>query len=398
MTRLRDEIDLLHEEIALLRTRLTTYVGQGVALSHMVDDTPIYVNAGDIGGPANIINGGRYEEDNIGVLASFLRDDSVFLDIGANVGIFSLRLAPRLKNFGQIHAFEPHPLMQDLLARNLHLNGLGGTITVHPVGVSDHNGTVAIGYPREHLGGGSVVYGANTEMEIIEADLRTIDDLFGPGFRADVVKIDVEGHELQVLRGMERTIDSSPDMKILFENLGVGNHEVRADLEDFFARKGFALHQVEAGCTLRLMKDGKLGDFVGYVLASRHGQLAEVESRARFSVHPRQLYSVGATLRESSRDRLVAEGHQNQLLFHGPYWYLPRGSWSVKLHGRITGTVLLRVAARFGHRIDDVILDAEHPQRSFVAHHDLPYFECVGYAASPEATVDVERIELIREA
>src|SRR5256885_16158060 len=46
-----------------------------------------------------------------------------------------------------------------------------------------------------------------------------LDDLLGPDFRCNLVKIDVEGHELQVLDGMKRIVENSPDIKILFEKL-----------------------------------------------------------------------------------------------------------------------------------------------------------------------------------
>jgi len=66
-----------------MRGRLNTYVGDGVALAYTIDGMPIFVNAQDIGCPAALLNGGRYEEDNHQVLLSFADPATVFLDIGA---------------------------------------------------------------------------------------------------------------------------------------------------------------------------------------------------------------------------------------------------------------------------------------------------------------------------
>ena len=94
------------------------------------------VTANDIGCSVALISGGRYEEHNTNLLLSFTAPETVFLDIGANIGYFSLLLAQRLSGQGHVYAFEPHPQFVDLLARNLFLNGLDKTVTVFPFALS----------------------------------------------------------------------------------------------------------------------------------------------------------------------------------------------------------------------------------------------------------------------
>jgi hypothetical protein len=50
----------------------------------------MFVNCNDFGCPVNLINGGRYEEENLEVLLSFVTPDTVFIDVGANVGFYAL--------------------------------------------------------------------------------------------------------------------------------------------------------------------------------------------------------------------------------------------------------------------------------------------------------------------
>ena len=111
------------------------YLGDGTALTHLVDETPIYINSNDYGVPYCLINGGRYEEDNLAVLLSFVKDDSIFLDIGANLGFFSLQVARRVQKYGKVHAFEPHPRLAELLYRNAYINGFCYVIECHRIGL-----------------------------------------------------------------------------------------------------------------------------------------------------------------------------------------------------------------------------------------------------------------------
>ena len=88
---------------------------------------------------------------------SFVRPDTVFLDLGANVGIFSLQVARRVMTLGKVHAFEPQIRLAGLLRRSAVLNGLAearraATIEIHAVGVSDRNGRMGFVIPEGHLG------------------------------------------------------------------------------------------------------------------------------------------------------------------------------------------------------------------------------------------------------
>src|SRR5712691_9034867 len=180
--RLDAELRQVRLELDFVRTRLSCYVGDGVALTYLVDETPMFVNANDIGGPFNLMNGGRYEEENIDVLFSFLRDDTVFLDIGANIGFFSLKLSKRLGPQGRVYAFEPHPRIYELLRRNVYVNGLSKVVACFELALSDKNTTATLQYPTGHLGGGHLGSDEPSGHTDIDAELRRLDDLLGADF------------------------------------------------------------------------------------------------------------------------------------------------------------------------------------------------------------------------
>jgi len=388
-------IDLLWLELDAIRTRLSSYLGNGTALTYLIDETPIFVNSNDMGPPLNFINGGRYEEENVSVLLSFVRADTVFLDVGANLGYFSLLVGRRVAQSGKVHAFEPHPFLLDLMRRSAHLNGLSHAIELHPYGLSDTNATVEFRFPRGHLGGGSV-HVPRDGADLLEASVKRLDDVFEDGFSCDLMKIDVEGHELQVLRGMPRIIANSPDLKIVFENFATVDFDIRDELESLIRRSGFALYAVEARACLRKMEEGELRRFTGYVLASRHEQPDAALRRERFSIYPRQLFHRKETLLELSDNRLVARGEMWDPLFHGPYWLLPKGIWQLSVKGDLGSGMWLRVTTRAGRGVARFRLTNKNATKYFIAERNLVQFECVGHASMGKSTVSIERIDLTR--
>ena len=100
------KIDRLLNDVDFIKNRVSTYLGRNEALTYLVDETPIFVNTDDFGCPLNFLNGGRYEEEYFMVLLSFRKPGVTFLDIGANLGVYTLRMGSYLRH-GTIIAFEP---------------------------------------------------------------------------------------------------------------------------------------------------------------------------------------------------------------------------------------------------------------------------------------------------
>jgi FkbM family methyltransferase len=395
LQRVEAKLDEALSSLDFLTGRLSTYVGKGVALTYLADGAPIYVNSDDFGPPANFISGGRYEEDNLAVLLSFVRCDTRFLDVGANLGFFSLQVAARAIN-GEVHAYEPHPGLARLANASAYLNGYsqlagGGRLQVHQIGLSDVNGQTVFSFPLDHLGGGGV--GGGRGGQTFKGELRRLDDLLPADFICDLIKIDVEGHEPQAIAGMEATLRRSPNIKILFEKL-TSNAGFEAKLEAFFDRLGFSLFGVEAGARLRPLGPGALSAFTGYVLASREKEIDL--SRARISIYPRQLRAVDATCVSCGRDVLRARAQTPLLLFHGPYWMLPRGIHRLTMVGDVQGAAKITVATRFGHPVQSFRWTKEAAQFEIRAPRDLQHFEVVATAEDGGADISISRIDIER--
>ncbi len=400
--RLESKLDEILANTEFLRSHVSNYIGDGVALTYLTDEMPIYINSHDFGPSANFMSGGVYEQENLDVLMSFVRDDTVFLDIGANLGFFSLQIARRVRQFGKVHSFEPHPELIRLLRASSFLNGLGdvggggaGAIATHQCGLGDENTTVQFSYPIGFLAGGGVTSADIAGNTAINAEIRRLDDYFDSNFKFDLAKIDVEGHEIEVLRGMLGTLGRNRDAKILFEKIGT-DRGYEAEIETIFRGLGHSLYGVESGSVLREIPAGGLSAWDGYILAAPASAIGTATTRSRFSVYPRQLSVNSSTLESLDRDKLIVAGGPESLLFHGPYWFLRRGAYKFVIHGKVEGSVTVTFAARFGTSVYRFDLSAGQNEMDVIVDRDLVYFECVARSSSADAKVEIEKIELIR--
>jgi FkbM family methyltransferase len=176
---------------------------------------------------------GHYEVGTTQLLRRLLRRQNVFFDVGANIGYQALLAAALLEGRGAVHAFEPWPAVFDDLATNAHLNGFR-CLTLNRMALSDRDGESPLFVPdgaewttASLVARTSSADGVCEVVPTIRFDtyckLRNIEHV-------DVLKIDVEGGELQVLRGMGSLL-SRWKPEIILEVL----EPFEAELEAFFA-------------------------------------------------------------------------------------------------------------------------------------------------------------------
>ncbi len=162
-----------------------------------------------------------------------MTNKSAFLDIGANVGNHTAALAPF---FEQVIAFEPNPRTSKLLEANAMLFS---NISVHSYGLSNEEGIIQTSYSDENVGGASVT-SRSTHKNKVEFHLKRLDDQLSKEQRASVslIKLDVEGHEYEVLCGAVMTLKESSPL-ILFEiNIGeIENGSTKA--KEFLYANGY---------------------------------------------------------------------------------------------------------------------------------------------------------------
>jgi FkbM family methyltransferase len=196
------------------------YAGAGRALVRLSSGEYICVDTNSIDSTDYLL-GWEMEADILPVFRSFLQPESVVLDIGANFGLYTATSASFVKNHGRLYSFEANPHTFDLLRRTLYANRLmqrPNVIAVNAL-IGECAGRRTLHYLPQFLGGATATdvshWGA--EKRSVEIDMIMIDEFLPEGLPVDLVKIDVEGHEPFVIRGMQKTIRRSPNIRIFVE-------------------------------------------------------------------------------------------------------------------------------------------------------------------------------------
>ncbi|MCC4591424.1 FkbM family methyltransferase [Xanthomonas sacchari] len=387
------ELSEISRKLEFVKSRLSSYAGEGTVLTYLRDESPLFVNTGDLGCPSPIMDGGVWERENTIILRSFITDRTTFVDVGANVGYFTIAIGNHLKQVaGTVFSVEPHPKMRHLIERSVQLNGLENVVHLLGGAASDTTGEVELFYPNGHIGQGSLHHSGDGVGETIRTHAFRLDDVLPRDLTVDLIKIDVEGHEAHVLRGMREVLRRSPDIKILFEKLA--NADTSAADEDAGAilrAHGLDLFGVGADAILVPLDDIQYRNWVGDVLAAPTEQTIEPD-RNRFSIYPRQLLGEGEAIASGVRYATASGG----TLFFGPYWHLEAGTWRVHLHGDIEGVVHLVVAGNGNSTALEIQLNDNVAGGRIMLPYDLFGFEvrAIGEAG---ASITLNKIEFVRE-
>jgi FkbM family methyltransferase len=189
------------------------------------------------------------EADTVDWIEKFMHDGDVFYDVGANVGPYSLVAAKYFAGKVKVFAFEPAFLNFSQLCRNVHLNHCQDIITPLSVALADETSLGAFNYQGLLAGSALHTFGAPVDSsgERFDPVLRQpmlgyrLDDLIAQ-FRLPVpnhIKIDVDGIELAVLRGAERTLKSGAVKSMVVE---VEEDRNEQEITGWLLGAGFRLH------------------------------------------------------------------------------------------------------------------------------------------------------------
>ena len=150
--------------------------------------------------------------------ADLLKPGQVVVDVGANVGFYSLLAAQRVGPSGRVIAFEPNLTAAARLRENISLNGFGN-ITVVEVAVADQPGTLRFNCCSDSEGSSLYSMGYYTPAATLEVPVTTLDNYcFSMGVtRVDVLKIDAEGAEVAVILGARRLLSPATAPTVIVE-------------------------------------------------------------------------------------------------------------------------------------------------------------------------------------
>jgi FkbM family methyltransferase len=157
-----------------------------------------------------------FEQEERKVFCSAIDTGTVVLDVGANIGIYTLLAA---KRGARVFAIEADPDNARALRHHIEINDFSDRVTVFEMAATDRAGMVTL-YRNSQNSGGSTLFGTRQGVTSVRVEGRTIDSLELPPI--DVCKMDIEGAEALALCGMTDTLTRSPNLKLLTEwNPGV---------------------------------------------------------------------------------------------------------------------------------------------------------------------------------
>lgn len=227
---------------------------------------------------------GRYEDEHLNAIEKLVLPHvapaSDCIDVGANIGNHSLFFS---RHFKRVVAFEPNPVARALLDINLWMNGVRN-VEVRAVGLSDAEGTEVLSVCLDNLGATRLRSFAEADPEFshrvvedVEVALTTGDSALDRDHPVGLIKIDVEGLEPQVLKGLAQTIGSHRPV-IVLEQLAsaIDAASGGSEVSDIMRKHGYRAFEIRRIARTRVKL---LNDLLTYVSGTLHYALVPV---ARF--------------------------------------------------------------------------------------------------------------------
>jgi FkbM family methyltransferase len=193
---------------------------------------------------------GYWELPESALLLALIRPGMTVVDAGANIGYYTVLIARCLGSTGTVHAFEPEPdNFETLLANTLLAQRIlrdPPQINILRRAFSDRCGTARFHRYAGNLGFHSLTYADGSATDVIEVDTVTLDQLRGlAGVPAsitrpiNVLKADLQGAELQLLRGGAQTIRNDRPMLCLEFEPYIGGHAMCLEMIDWLEHHGY---------------------------------------------------------------------------------------------------------------------------------------------------------------
>lgn len=213
----------------IIKNSQTVQTGPTEALTRLYTGQKIYVDTRDISVAPHIMLEGQWEPGISAVIRKFLREDDIFLDIGANFGYFGLLAATELKKErgGQVHFIEANPDLTQLILKTMIVNGLETWGSVTQVAISDSPGKITLSVLEDFWGSSSLRNFSEIKYPGIDLKLRQAVDVDATTIDAFVqskslpkvsaIKLDIEGFEDKAYEGMTETIQNNKDLRVFIE-------------------------------------------------------------------------------------------------------------------------------------------------------------------------------------
>lgn len=230
----------------------------------------LYADSRDNALTSKLLVHGIWEPEETAVLQRYLRAGGVFVDVGANVGYFTVLASAWVGPAGQVYAFEPEKHNFAILRKNITENRCENVIAEN-MALAEKSELVQLYLSGVTHSGDHRVYCPRDDDTYIESHKRmtdtvqaiTLDEyLAAHNSRVDTIKIDVQGAEYRVLSGMKKTLGDNPGCAILMEYWPHGLWQAGAspqELLEFLESYEFRFYRIAGGDMQEMSRADLLG-------------------------------------------------------------------------------------------------------------------------------------------
>lgn len=228
MSRLEEKLDESLYHTNMLKNSRAIKLYGNVLLTTLFTGQKMYVDARDISVTPHLLVDGTWEPEITKVFREFVNEKSVVFDVGANLGFFGIIAGA--SNPAGIHFFEPNPELTPLIGSSIAINGLSSKTRINTVAIGEKKEELKLHLVGDYIGSSSLLDTPTVQaVSIAGQDVDTDRSFTVPVItldqyckdnavkKVDVIKIDVEGFEPQVYKGMAKTIKNNKDLTVFLE-------------------------------------------------------------------------------------------------------------------------------------------------------------------------------------
>ncbi|MBV7522603.1 FkbM family methyltransferase [Ensifer sp. ENS12] len=229
-------------EDSIRRRCMTSYLGNNTALCRMLGRYHLFVDTNDVGFTPHVMHRGIWEMPLTEFMVRNIKPGMRVLDIGGNFGYYSILMSDLVQDTGHCDVFEPNVLAAGLLKKSIAVNGFSDRARVFEIALSDvTDRSMKFYIPTNEPKNARLMEGYDdklaTEGRFVDVPVTTVDDMAGHLGWIDFIKIDAEGAELEILRGMSKTIREQRPSMMIELNCGRG-YDARPVLEELWSVYG----------------------------------------------------------------------------------------------------------------------------------------------------------------
>lgn len=245
-----DAVDLA--QTFMMSTEYSAAKGRGGRLREVIiDGVKLFPWEGDSLIGDHVAAGTSYEPNVLPLFLDSLAAGHHVLDVGANIGIFSLQAAHRIGPGGMVYAIEPVAKNVQSLCAGIHGNGFRN-VSLIPVAASDRASVVAV-LRHGNSSNGIIDFSIGVSDAVDFVPTQRLDFLLNGIPRLDVMKLDIEGHEPLAWKGLKSLVAKHrPLIFSEFSPVAIRNH-CRVEPESYLDD----LYEFASGCIVVLARDGR---------------------------------------------------------------------------------------------------------------------------------------------